>query len=88
MNAPRNLTHAARVLDHLSAQDSQWPLGSPAAPTRPANDAARELAAQLRKAVTHLASLSMVPGVPPDVARTALAFANESKALLRRCEGK
>jgi hypothetical protein len=53
---------------------------------RASNDTAREVTAQLRKAMNHLASLSLVAGVPPDVARTALAFSNECRALLRRVE--
>jgi hypothetical protein len=43
-----------------------------------------ELAAMLKRATHHVASLGMVDGVSADVKRTALAFCNEAKALLQR----
>jgi hypothetical protein len=80
----RNTAHAERVLSNL--ESAQWPIAAPTATLRTSNE--RELAAMLRRAQHHIASLALVEGLPPEVARTALAFSNEVKALLRRTEGK
>lgn len=85
--SPRNHEHAGRVLDHLEAQDAQqWPIGTTAAvPLRSMNE--RDLAAMLKRATNHLASLALLD-VGPEVKRTAEQFCNEAKALLRRIGGK
>jgi hypothetical protein len=85
---PRNTAHAERVLSNLEAQGSQqWPLGTAPVIVNAAvqtKAAAVDLAAMLRRAEHHLASLALVEGIKPEVARTALAFVNESRALRRR----
>jgi hypothetical protein len=83
----RNPTHGERVLGHLEAQDSQqWPIAMPS--VRPITNNERELAAMLRRAQNHIASLALLDNLTPDIKRKALAFANEAKALLQRTEGK
>ena len=77
----------------MSAHDDQWPMAATrdVAPVivRAAAENKQhviELRAMLKRATHHMASLALLD-VDAEVKRTALAFCNEAKALLRRTGG-